>query len=302
MRAGACLSLAIALFMAAGLPAFAQEAAAEAPQEATLPPEEDAPPDAALFPEPGHPFLVVPEDQPKASEQVVAGLSRDAVSITTNFDGSDILIYGAVKRESPIPAEDKLDVIVTVQGPSQPVTVWRKERRLGIWINTERVKIGASPSFYAVATTGPLDEILKPEWDQSFRISIPLAMRSFGGPVDVADTVPFTQAMIQIREESGLYHLEPESIELTEETLFRTNIRLPANLIEGDYGTRIFLLRGGEVVDVYRAPILVRKVGLERWLYRLAFDQPLLYGLMSLAVAVAAGWGASTIFRLLRRG
>ena len=49
------------------------------------------------------------------------------------------------------------------------------------------------------------------------------------------------------------------------------------------------------------AAIEVRKVGLERWLYRLAFDQPLLYGLMSLAVAVIAGWGASAAFRKLRR-
>ena len=127
-------------------------------------------------------------------------------------------------------------------------------------------------------------------------------MRAFAGAIEVADTVPFTQAMVRLREQSGLYRLDQGSVTLTEETLFRANIQLPANLIEGDYKTRIFLLRHGEVVDVYRAPIEVRKVGLERWLYRLAFDWPFLYGLMSLAVAVAAGWGASTAFRLLRRG
>ena len=71
--------------------------------------------------------------------------------------------------------------------------------------------------------------------------------------------------------------------------------------IRDSYKTRIFLLRGGEVIDVFVAPIDVRKVGVERWLYRLAFDRPFLYGLMSLAVAVLAGWGASAAFNRLRR-
>lgn len=255
-----------------------------------------------LYPDPGRPREVVPENRAPAPEKVVAGLSSDAVSITTNFDGSDILIYGAVKRETPVPEGPPLRVIVTVEGPSQPVTVWEKQRRMGIWVNTRRVQIGAAPGFYAIATTGPLDQILLPEWDTRYRISVPLAMRSFAGPVEVEDAVPFTQALIRLREASGLYRLDQGGVTLVEDTLFRANIQLPANLIEGDYKTRIFLLRDGRVVDVYRAPIEVRKVGLERWLYRLAFDWPLLYGLMSLAVAVIAGWGASTVFRLLRRG
>ncbi|TRW97459.1 hypothetical protein FNJ84_08085 [Paracoccus sp. M683] len=285
-------AVALALLLVAGLPLVAQQ------QQ-----QVDRPGDGAqVYPDPGQPPVVVPENQAEAPEKVVAGLSHDAVSITTSFDGSDILIYGAVKRETPIPEGDPLQVIVTVEGPAQPLTIWHKQRRVGIWVNTERVEIGAAPSFYAVASTGPLDRILLPEWDSRHRISIPLAMRSFAGPVEVADTVPFTQALIRLREGSGTYRLDEGSVTLTEQTLFRANVTLPANLIEGDYRTRIFLLRDGRVVDVYRAPIEVRKVGLERWLYRLAFDWPLIYGLMSLAVAVVAGWGASTAFRLLRRG
>ena len=49
-------------------------------------------------------------------------------------------------------------------------------------------------------------------------------------------------------------------------------------------------------------PIRVQKVGLERWLYRLAIHQPFWYGLMSLALAMVAGLIASAAFRALRRG
>ena len=264
-------------------------------------PVEDADAQFPIYADPGRPRVVVPENADAPAEQVVAGLSNDSVAITASFDGSEILIYGAIKRETPIPDGPPLQIIVTIEGPSQALTVWKKERKAAIWINSEHVEIGAAPGFYAVATTGPLDQILRPGWDSRYRISLPLALRAFAGRISVGDTVPFTEALIRLREENGLYRLEEGSVKLVDQTLFRADISLPANLIEGEYKTRIFLLREGRVIDVYRAPIEVMKVGLERWLYRLAFDKPLIYGLMSLAVAVAAGWGASAAFRRLRR-
>uniref|UniRef100_UPI0040478BE1 TIGR02186 family protein n=1 Tax=Yoonia sp. TaxID=2212373 RepID=UPI0040478BE1 len=63
----------------------------------------------------------------------------------------------------------------------------------------------------------------------------------------------------------------------------------------------IFLTRDRTVVETYTATIPVQKVGLERWLYTLAQEQALLYGLLSLLIAISAGWGASAVFGLLRR-
>ncbi len=245
--------------------------------------------------------IPAPGTEHEAPESVVAGLSRDAVAITANFDGSDILIYGAVKRETPIPPGPPLQVIVTIEGPSEALTVRRKDRRFGIWINTEQLRIGSAPGFYVVASSEPLAEMLAPEEDIRYRISIPLAMRAFAGATDVSDTIPFTQAMVRIREKEGLYRLDEGNVKIADQTLFRADVSLPANLIEGAYKTRIFLLRDGRILDVHRAAIEVRKVGLERWLFRLSRDEPLLYGLMSLLLAVLAGWGANEAFRILKR-
>ncbi|MDX5384154.1 MAG: TIGR02186 family protein [Rhodobacterales bacterium] len=235
-----------------------------------------------------------------AAEEVVMGLSQSSVSITTNFAGSDILIFGAIKRETAIP-EEELDVIVTVAGPSAPVTVRRKDRMLGIWVNTEAVQIDSAPSFYAVAATGKLGEVLSQTEDLRHRISIPLAIRSVGAPDAVGDAQRFTEALIRIHSAKGLYEQLDDSVDLQEQTLFRSSIRLPANLTEGAYRTRIFLARGGEVVAKYETIIDVRKVGLERLLYTMAHRQPVLYGLMALALAIAAGWGASAFFRVVLR-
>ena len=236
---------------------------------------------------------------PATAEEIVLGLSRDEVAITATFEGSDILVFGAVKRESPIPDDTPLGVIVTVAGPDSPVMVRRKDRRLGIWVNTDSVEVDAAPSFYAVATNAPLSQVLRDTEDLRYRISIPRAIRSVGA--DVNDSPAFTEALIRIRAQSDLYQLLEGEVDLEEETLFRTAITLPANLTEGDYEAHIFLTRGGSVIDEYITTIPVNKVGVERWLYNLAHENAFLYGLMSLSIAIAAGWGASAVFSLLRR-
>lgn len=161
-----------------------------------------------------------PDAAPK--EQIVAGLSRNDVDITTSFDGSDIIIYGAVKRETPIPY-DTLDVVVTVEGPACAITIRHKERRFGIWVNTGKVSVGSAPNFYVVATTRPLDQILTPAEDDRFRISVPLAIRAYAGTSEVADVVPYTEALVRLREASGLYRLDEGAVKLAQDTLFRAD-------------------------------------------------------------------------------
>ncbi|HBS50432.1 MAG TPA: hypothetical protein DEA05_10290 [Rhodobacteraceae bacterium] len=234
------------------------------------------------------------------AESVVLGLSREQVSITTNFDGSEILIFGAVKREEPIRTDPPLEVIITVAGPSRPVMVRRKENRFGIWVNTDALEVDAAPSFYAVASTAPLDTVLSEVEDLRHGISIERAIRSVGAPPEITDADAFRDAVIRIRREADLYQMLEGGVALDEHTLFRTAIDMPANLTEGDYAVRIFLTRDGEVVSHYEAWLDVRKVGLERQLFTLSREQPVLYGLMSLVIAIAAGWGASAAFSLMR--
>ena len=48
-------------------------------------------------------------------EEVVAGLSQNRISITANFDGSEIFVFGAVKRQAPPPEDaEPLQVVITV--------------------------------------------------------------------------------------------------------------------------------------------------------------------------------------------
>lgn len=235
-----------------------------------------------------------------AQEQIVAGFSHDLIDITARFDGSEILIFGAVKRAGPIDESSPLGVIVTIEGPPEQVVVRRKSRRLGIWINREKLWLTSVPSFYSVSTTWPVTMMLLAEADDADDITVERRIRGFGEDEAREFAPEFVDALIRIRTGAGLYQMNESQVQLEQSTLFQTRVSMPATLVEGEYKVRIFLTRNGEVIDRHVSRLGVYKVGIERWVHAMAQDQPLIYGLMALGIAVGAGWGASVAFRSLR--
>lgn len=237
---------------------------------------------------------------PAGAETIVAGLSQAQVEITANFSGEEILVYGAVRRDAPPPGGPPLEVIVTVEGPQAPLVVRKKARVWGIWVNAEAVSVDEAPSFYAISSTGPLAQVLSETEDLRNQITIPRAIRAVGIASEAMNAPGFVDALIRLRQEDGRYALNEGGVTLTDQTLFRADVALPSNLTEGAYRVRLFLTRGGVVVDAQERAIEVKKEGLERWIFNLSRQQPLAYGVLSLLIALIAGWAASAVFRLFR--
>jgi uncharacterized protein (TIGR02186 family) len=231
---------------------------------------------------------------PAAAQNLVLGLSESEVAITTTFDGSDILVFGAIKHESAVTQEAKLDLIVTVKGPDQATKVYRKDRRFGIWVH-------AAPSFYAIETTRPIADILGEDADRYYEITLPRVIKPSAEGHDDNDVALFTEALMRIRQDANKYQLREWDAALIDNTLFRTDVELPANLVEGAYEVSVFLLNDKKVISTYSTVLDVRKAGLERWMYNLSRQKPFYYGILSLIIAISAGWGASAIFRVFQR-
>ena len=95
----------------------------------------------------------------QASDTVVGGISSKNISINTTFTGSDILIFGSIKRT----VRDKIipsDIIIEVLGPKTNLTVRKKQKVFGIWVNRNPIKIYNSPSFYSILYTKDPEKIL----------------------------------------------------------------------------------------------------------------------------------------------
>lgn len=233
-----------------------------------------------------------------AAEVVVASLSHHDVALTTGFSGSELFVYGAVRRTDarPEPAE-KLDIVITITGPDAPVDVRKKERRFGVWTNGPPVEIDAAPSFYVVASSASFRETVTWTDDLRYRIGLDYAIKLIDAPVWVPHREEYRVAVARVREAQGLYSILPNAVKVIENTLFETRIELPANLVEGDYHARVFLIRDMRVLDVFSDTIAVRRAALGRFVYLAAQEHAALYGVASLVLALAAGWAASAFFR-----
>lgn len=236
------------------------------------------------------------------AQELVTGISTENIALTANFTGSEVLVFGAIRRDAPIPpGQSPVEVIITLTGPERNVVVRRKARRFGIWLNADEIVVRRAPSYYAVAGTGPIGKILSETDRLRHRIGLDQTVRRVGANPDVSDVTPFAEALVRLRLQNGLYVDNVDGVDLAQETLFQTRFRLPTNLVEGSYTTDFFLVRDKAVIGNGAMDITVQKEGVERWLYNLAQRRPLVYGLMSVAIALACGWVAAAAFRLARR-
>jgi uncharacterized protein (TIGR02186 family) len=227
-----------------------------------------------------------------AQEDLVSGVSQDVVEITSNYTGTDLIVFGAIEHAGAAAARD---IVVVVRGPDTDMTVRRKDRIAGVWINNARARLSGMPSYYFIAATRPLDKIASPDtlalYDLGLANLQPDAVLS-DGPVE-----PYREALLRVETRGGLYRQEPQGVEMLSPTLFRVRVRVPASVPSGEYNVQVYLFREGSVISAQSTPLYVDQTGFERRLRRFAFDRPLYYGVATVFLAVLLGWLASAVFR-----
>ncbi len=223
---------------------------------------------------------------PARAQELVADLSLRRIDISTGFAGAEVLAFGAIEGEG--------DVVVVARGPSQNMVLRRKERQFGIWINGSQSRFDQVPSFYALASTRPLWQLMTEDQRQQNRIGLAaLPVNAQGGP----DPAAFRIAFMRIKEEQDLYTENDPPADLVAGRLFSARIRFPATVVPGDYRIEALLVRGGKVAAQRSMALEVRRVGLGAELWRFAHQWPLLYGAAAVLLAALAGWLGSLIFR-----
>jgi uncharacterized protein (TIGR02186 family) len=230
------------------------------------------------------------------TQDLVADLSKHLVAITTGFTGTEVLLFGAV--EQPTDGAAPGEVAVVVRGPNTPVTMRRKSRVAGIWMNTASMTFPRVPSFYAVAASAPLSQIATPQVRQRNGIGLD----ALDLPLPPAKASPnvaqeWRDALIRAKQRNDLYAASVRPVVFLGARLFRSEVYFPANVPTGSYQVETYLLRDGQVVSAQTTPLIVSKVGVEATLTRFAFEYAAVYGLVAIIVALLAGWGGYALFR-----
>ena len=223
------------------------------------------------------------------AEALVADLTSHLIAISTGFTGASVVLFGAIDGPG--------DVAVVVRGPDRDVTVRRKSRIAGIWVNTRELTFSNIPSFYSVAASRPLDEIVSPATAAFYHLGTSsLEMRvDSRAPPEVVDE--FRGALVRIQQQARLFPTSVAKVNFIGERLFRTTIEFPSNVPTGTYFIEVLLVRDKDVVSGQTTPLVVSKVGIDADVFGFAGRRPGLYGAIAVMTAVVAGWLANLPFR-----
>jgi uncharacterized protein (TIGR02186 family) len=232
-------------------------------------------------------------------ETIQIGLSADTVSITSDFSGANLTIFGSIDNVDPVVArEGGYDVIVVLEGPARPVVVRLKQRVLGMWINTEAETFVNVPFSYSMASTRQLQDIAEPKVYRQLALGIGnIYMQPLDRTADPATIEKFTAALRDRKKASGLYSERPGSVQFLSQTLFRATVSLAPDVPVGTHRARAFLFKAGSFVAQTSAPLVILKGGFERRIYQVARDHGFFYGVFCVLLALLTGWAGRFLFR-----
>jgi uncharacterized protein (TIGR02186 family) len=235
------------------------------------------------------------------AERLIVSVSNHRVTVTPNYSGEELVLFGSVEKDATTPTDPRTyDLVVTVMGPRADMVTRRKERRLGIWINTDYRQFLQVPSYLALFANRPFDLITTPEIARRQQIglnNVLLTQRVSGDYADVVPNDAFRSAFVRLRTEHGLYREDASAVTFLTPTLFRTGIPLPAEVPIGTYAVEIRLFANGALVTKTETAFEIVKVGFEQFVATAARQHGFIYGLVTAAMALMTGWMASIVFR-----
>ncbi len=221
--------------------------------------------------------------------QLIADLSNHLIAITSDFTGTDLLVFGAVDGEG--------DILVAVRGPRDQVVVRKKAQVFGIWLNTQSVTFDNIPTYYAVASTRPLDQIDAEDVLKLHEIGVENLRLESNSDVAPEQLQEFRDALVALKQRQELYSYAPAHIDVVGGRLFRATVEFPAGVPVGTYIADVFLVQNGVVVAAQSSPLVVSKVGFGAEVFDFAYDESSLYGLFAVIAAAMAGFLGNLLFR-----
>ncbi len=230
--------------------------------------------------------------------QVSAALIDEAVLVTSSFTGAKVTIFGSVRGGGT----GKTDIVVTVRGPDRPAWIGKRKRTAGLWIGEDRIYFAAAPTFFGVASARPLEQIAPKDTLSLYGLiaqgQLDIARKSANSPL----RRELEAAFISQRQREKLYIEDASAVRLLKGDLFRADVQMPDRTPPGLYTAKVMVFRNGRPFQSTLSTLVVSKVGAERAIFEFARDHAAFHGLAGVAMALLAGFIASSLFRRFAPG
>ncbi|MDA0818730.1 MAG: TIGR02186 family protein [Proteobacteria bacterium] len=230
---------------------------------------------------------------------LVPAVSQDEVQVRQGFTGTELLLYGAILDPRGQRGGAEYDIVVVLKGPTEPITIREKDRIAGVWMNAQSSDFRSAPSFFSVAASRPVEEIVDERTAAIYELGTEFIQLSPTGQIDPERQARFAAGLVDLRQRLGLYNEDMGGVTINEQVLYQARIQLPSNVITGKYTAETFAISDGRVIASAIAEVQVRKVGFERLVEAFSQRFALLYGLLAVGLSVSMGWIAGRLFAMV---
>lgn len=230
---------------------------------------------------------------------LVPEVSQHEVEVRQGFTGTELLLFGAILTPEGSRAARDHDVVVVLKGPSQPIVLREKQKIAGIWINAAATEFRSAPSYFAVASSRPIRDIVDDKTAAIYELGLPWLQLSPSDTIDPGEQERFAAGLVDLRAREGLYRQAEGGVSVSEQVLYQARMALPSNVQVGTYTAETFAIFRGRVVASATSRVEVRKLGFEGMVADFAQDNGFLYGLLTIALSIFMGWLAGRVFALV---
>ena len=230
---------------------------------------------------------------------LVPEVSQHEVEVRQGFTGTELLLYGAILDPQGTRAGRDYDIVVVLKGPTQSITVREKQKHVGIWINAASTEFRSAPTFYAVASSRPIEQIVDARTAAIYELGLPFIQLSPIGTIDPDTQVRFAAGLASLMADGQLYQQDTQGVTVSEQVLYQARIHLPSSVQTGTYTAETFAISRGRVVASAIARVEIRKSGFEKGIADFAQHNSFAYGLLAVALSVGMGWLAGRLFALI---
>lgn len=227
---------------------------------------------------------------------LTAKANHDHIEIDFRYHGSTVTVRGE--------SEAGVDLVVKITSPDGRQTMNRKGKVAGLlWMNVGGLTLARTPDLYEVFSTRELDAILTPEE----RTAHVIGYDALAEHVEIVsegsaqEKATWFREFVRFKEASKLYVEASEPIETKPlpdgRQGYFVSTRWPYQAPPGDYAVTVFAIRDGKVLEKAESKVRVEQVGVVRALATMARDSAVLYAILSIGIALSAGFGVGMVLR-----
>lgn len=227
---------------------------------------------------------------------LVPEVSQHEIQVRQGFIGTELLLYGAILDPEGRRSREPYDIVVVLKGPTEPILVREKAKKLGVWVNAQSTSFRSAPSFFSVASSRPVSEIVDDRTAAIYELGLGFLQLSPAGAIDPEEQTRFTKGLVDLRQRQGLYRENGTGVTISNGVLYQARIPVPSNVVTGRYTAETFAIVNGRVIASAIAEVEVEKQGFERFVAEQADQSSFLYGLFAVLLSLFMGWLAGRVF------